>query len=298
VTLILTVNGPETIWLLADRRLSYKGRPPKDDAHKVMFLETADAVAILGYAGLGATALGTEPADWMSAVLRGRNLPLEQSLGVLADAINRKFPGHVARLALPEPAHNVIISAFLGGEARLYTITLVVAPDRKTYRFGYARHLGGRLEPLNTRPPRMTVSEDGGLYLDRNWSKQWRRNLLCVVSAHDRGRVTSRAVANHLAKLNNDVHRNVESVGPRCIVVWRHRVSVHGRAGGHCFYTGTTEERSESLATIVTGIDMQALCKMQLPIFQKARRTGRPMDSADIKAGLARLPDKPDENLR
>ena len=70
MTLVLTVNGPETIWLLADRRLSYEGRSPKDDARKVMFLETTDGVAILGYAGLGATARGTEPADWMSAVLR------------------------------------------------------------------------------------------------------------------------------------------------------------------------------------------------------------------------------------
>jgi len=48
VTLILTVNGPETIWLLADRRVSYVGRPPKDDARKVMFLETNDGVAIVG----------------------------------------------------------------------------------------------------------------------------------------------------------------------------------------------------------------------------------------------------------
>jgi hypothetical protein len=49
-----------------------------------MFLETADGVAILGYAGLGATALATEPAHWMRAVLRGRVLPLERSLEVLA----------------------------------------------------------------------------------------------------------------------------------------------------------------------------------------------------------------------
>jgi hypothetical protein len=90
VTLIVTVNGPESNWLLADRRLSYWGRPPKDDARKIMFLETTDGVAILGYAGLGATVLGTEPADWMSAVLHGRNLPLEQSLGVITDAYSEK----------------------------------------------------------------------------------------------------------------------------------------------------------------------------------------------------------------
>lgn len=95
MTLVLTVNGRETIWLLADRRLTYKGRPAKEDGRKVMFLETTDGVAILGYAGLGATALGTEPADWISAVLRSRNLPLEQSLGKLAEAIKKQLPRHL-----------------------------------------------------------------------------------------------------------------------------------------------------------------------------------------------------------
>ena len=52
VTLVVTVNGPETIWLLADRRLTFKSCPPKDDARKVMFLETTDAVAFLDTPGL------------------------------------------------------------------------------------------------------------------------------------------------------------------------------------------------------------------------------------------------------
>jgi hypothetical protein len=95
MTLILTVNGHETIWMLADRRLSRKGRPSKDDARKMMFLVTDDGEAILGYAGLSATARGTEPADWMSAVLRGRRLPLEQSLGILANALKAQFPRHM-----------------------------------------------------------------------------------------------------------------------------------------------------------------------------------------------------------
>ena len=47
MTLVVTVNGPETIWLLADRRLTSRGRVLRDDARKVMFLETPDGVAIL-----------------------------------------------------------------------------------------------------------------------------------------------------------------------------------------------------------------------------------------------------------
>ena len=101
MTLVVSVRGRESIWVLADRRLSYKGRAPKEDARKLTHLDARDGSAILAYAGLGATRLGTEPADWMSAVLRGRNLPLEQSLGVLAEAIKRRLPQHLVNQETP-----------------------------------------------------------------------------------------------------------------------------------------------------------------------------------------------------
>ena len=81
MTLVVAVTGSKSIWLLTDRRLSFPSRAAKDDARKMLLLETTDGTALLGYAGLGATALGTEPGDWMARVLRGRNHPLEQSLG-------------------------------------------------------------------------------------------------------------------------------------------------------------------------------------------------------------------------
>lgn len=95
MTFVLSIQGRETLWLVADRRLSSRGKPVKDDARKVMVLQGVGDRAILGYAGLGATASGTQPADWMSAVLRGRGLNLEQSLGVIADAMKREFPRHM-----------------------------------------------------------------------------------------------------------------------------------------------------------------------------------------------------------
>ena len=73
VTLVLALHGREALWVVTDRRLSYgTGRPPKDDAVKVMGLETTDGVALLAYAGLGMTPRGMQPSDWMSNVLRGR----------------------------------------------------------------------------------------------------------------------------------------------------------------------------------------------------------------------------------
>jgi hypothetical protein len=78
VTLILTVNGRETIWLFADRRLSYERQKPKDDARKILCLDTDDGVAILGYAGLGATtpieADQAMVASFLDKALRSRNV--------------------------------------------------------------------------------------------------------------------------------------------------------------------------------------------------------------------------------
>jgi hypothetical protein len=49
----------------------------------------------------------------MSAVLRGRNLSLEQSLGVIADAMQREFPPHVC--ALPENVGPVFLQRDCNG---------------------------------------------------------------------------------------------------------------------------------------------------------------------------------------
>lgn len=71
MTLVLGALSRDTAWLVADRRLSYgRGIPPIDDAVKVMIVEAVDAVAGLGYAGLGATSprYGAVPVDeWITA---------------------------------------------------------------------------------------------------------------------------------------------------------------------------------------------------------------------------------------
>ena len=87
-----------------------------------MRLETTDGVGLLAYAGLGATPRGTQPSDWMSAVLRGRGgQTFEQALGVLSAAATRELPRHLARM--PSGAHFIVIPAFVRGVgSRLYSI--------------------------------------------------------------------------------------------------------------------------------------------------------------------------------
>ena len=73
MTFALAATSKKAIWMCADRRISFETRAPKDDGRKLLRLDAADGFALLGYSGLGITALGTEPSDWMSNVLRGRD---------------------------------------------------------------------------------------------------------------------------------------------------------------------------------------------------------------------------------
>jgi hypothetical protein len=307
VTLLLTVFGRESMWMMADRRLSFEDGTWEDTARKVMILETTDAVAILGYAGLGATARGTEPADWMSAVLRGRNLPLEQSLSVLAEAMKKQFPIHMVQLpGKGGPAHNIFISAFIGNEPRVYTIDLVFAPDRKNYYFRHTRHVVDKPKSGGPRTPRLGIAGSGAFYLQRD--RKWARSLFRLIRANDRKQASSYAVADHLATLNYEVHLGVSdnSVGPSCIVVWRNRKEgIYKGGGAHQFYTGTTRDVDiPSLPKIANGVDISAvidvLTPRLFPILQ-AMQGGEPANSLDedeLNVELARLPDKPDEILR
>lgn len=159
VTLVLSVHSRDSLWLVVDRRLSYGGRrPPIDDAVKVMNLETTDGVGLLAYAGLGATSQGTQPSEWMSAVLRGRGgLTFEQALGVLSAAANKQLPKHLVRM--PGGAHFIVVPAFVRGVgSRLYSIDNVLDPRR--------RSIGIAVRVINARPcrgHRASDSPSGGL---------------------------------------------------------------------------------------------------------------------------------------
>jgi len=144
------------------------------------------------------------------------------------------------------------------------------------------------------------------MYLTRD--TRWLRSLLRVVRAHDLRKVSPFAVADHLAKLNLEVHQRLadKSVGPRCIVAWRNRKSSgQGLGGGQQSYTGTLRDaHSPSLPTIAGEFDVQAVIGVSLPYFEEmfeaARRgdTTKEVDRDKMNADLARLPDKPDEDLR
>ena len=184
MTLIITANTPESIWMLADTRLSIPGRRARDDGVKVMCLETTDGVALLGYAGLGATAAGTQPAHWMSAVLRGRNMPMEQSLSDLADALRRQLPRHLHSFPKSVTAsHSVLAQCLIQGKPKLYSIDLGLSMDRRTTAFRYTRHVVGDAGEQLARSPRLRVAGSGAPVLRSD--RRWMRELLRLLRAYD-----------------------------------------------------------------------------------------------------------------
>jgi hypothetical protein len=205
VTFALTVNGPEMLWSLTDRRLSYDNDAPRDDGRKVMFLDTTDGQAILTYAGLGATARGTEPADWMKNVLRGRNLPMEGSLEALAVAAKKQLPAHLLQFpGTQHISHSIAATAFVEGEPRLYTTEITFTLDRKQCWFRHARRLTTRSKG-GLGPPRVAGTGSGASCLFGQQEQV--RQLLHLVNACDRKRLSPYDVADYLAGLNLYIHR-------------------------------------------------------------------------------------------
>jgi hypothetical protein len=305
MTLVLSVTGPESIWTVADRRLTYDdGRIVRDNARKIMFLGTTDGVAILSYAGLGATVSDTEPAEWMSAVLRGRNWQLEPSLRALAIALERELPSYLSRFRLRDDfSHAVVVPAFVGSESRLYAIDMTVSADGKLARFQHAR-LVFESEKAPQRTPRVCFSGSGRTVLSKDMS--WRRHVLRLVKAYDRGRVTAETVADALAEINYRVSQKERTVGPKCIVAWRNRKGgVLNSGGAHQSYTGKDrDQKIPLLPTIGTGMDIGGIVGVMMPHLHKqmeamlAGKTGVQWDSDAIAAEVAKLPDTPDEKLR
>ena len=218
MTLVLAINGVESVWMMADRRLSGQGVRPRDDAVKVFLLGTRDCEAIIGYSGLGATSLGTQPSDWMSTVLRGRSLTLEQSLQVLANAIQREIPRHVVGLSRStEFCHLVLVTALYKYiEVRCYAITLTRTHPKAPWQVRYG--------PIRTRrpgerPPRFAITGSGAACLSK--SNEWQRPLLRLVNAHDHRKLSAARVADELARFNQEVRDTTPdgTVGPHCIVV-------------------------------------------------------------------------------
>ena len=311
MTLVFSMHSRDSLWVVVDRRLSYGGRrPPVNDAVKITDLETTDGHGLLAYAGLGATPRGTQPSEWMSAVLRGRGgMTFEQTLGVLADAATRELPKYL--VSVPGGSHSIVIPAFVRGiGSRLYTIDNVVHPKTRQHWYRYTSHQ--RTVAPDSPSVRLAFAGTGGEYIYKNKDRAWQRELLSLVNQHDCGKISDHLIADRLAQLNYEAHKALEAagdrtVGPRSIVVWRRRPDARPGApgGGHQLYTGIDRDRDcPAIPAIANGMDVQAIVGVFMNQFQRGiadhgfTPTAWNFDEDVMNRLLAGIPDQPDERLR
>ncbi|NQZ52616.1 MAG: hypothetical protein HRT93_00040 [Piscirickettsiaceae bacterium] len=302
MTFIVAATGSDWIWMLADRRLSYGHGRVKDNARKIFSLETKDGTALLGYAGLGSTAMKNEPSDWMGNTVRGLNLPLEQVLNVLADSAKKRLPRHLQKPSFPgTPSHNIIIPAFVDDHPRIYSIDLSLTNGKKDLNFRYTRHVTGKKSSKGDISPRIAIAGSGAQYICKQ--KKWAKNILRVIKAHDEEKVTPFEVAKQFAKLNFQVSKKDKYVSKECVVIWRHKKS----GGGALNFSGLTKDTKtqfKPIPAIANGMDINAIINVILPHFTKSSEAfferGEKMVEPDkdaINQELAKLPEGPDDTL-
>jgi hypothetical protein len=312
VTHVFSVQSRDTLWVVADRRLSYEGRPAKEDAVKVVSLETVDGIGVLAYAGLGATPRGTQPSEWMSTVLRGRGrMTFEQTLGGLATVAAKELPRHLA--AIPNPSqrsHVIIAPAFINGVgSRLFTIDYGIDTKTGKYRHSYMSHVRS-VEP-GSQSLRIAAAGSGISHTTKK-NSDWLRALRSLVRDHDRGKVSDKVIADQLAALNFEVHEKLtkkgdSTVGPRSIVIWhRRRDARRDRPpGGQLFYDGTNlDPNAAEIPTIVNGTDVVAMIKIFVDLYNPVLTDAGfdpntiAIDTDEANRRLAALPQTPDDKLR
>jgi hypothetical protein len=303
MTFILTVNGKETAWLLADRRLSAHGHTPKEDAKKILRLDATDGSVQIGYCGLGSTSLGTEPAEWMNGVLRGRQASVESYLHLLAIAFTNELPKHLLRISTGKIfCHTALINGFIKNKPVLYTIDFVIEPDGKTY-FTRLQNCAWHSEEKGVSfiSP-IGVAGSGSVAFMKNFSRM--RDLKKLAMAYEARKVSVKGMLDHLALINYEIHKETTdgTVGPRCIIVWKNRENgAFSSGGGIACYSGTDQDRDcRAVPTISNGIDVRALTNVTFKHVLSdfiGERAGV-INTDEINADLAALPIGPDEKLR
>jgi hypothetical protein len=301
MTLVIAAIGRESIWVAADRRLSADGKPVADDAVKVLSLERDSDVALLAYSGLGKTPKGMQPSDWMNAVLRGRNEPLERSLEVIAGAIGREMPKYLLQVPdLGSAAHVVLAPAFVSDKPTMYSLRLDI--DRKTKDVKVAAHRHETMEGPR-RYARIGLAGSGAPVLVGQVGRL--RGLLRLIRKHERNRISAHFVAKQFAALNQEVANKVGSVGPDCIVAWRYRRNGLLKGGGaHMSFSGTDQKNGEALylPSNTNGGDLSGLLRAVGPMMMDHMSKimdgkDEPFDDAAANEILKTLPRGPNEKL-
>lgn len=254
MTFVLSLLSRDTVWLLADTRISWDARH-SDHGVKVMSLDTNDGTAVLGYAGLGETPGGTQPSDWMVRVLDGWNMSMHDAMWKLDLEVQTHVAAHVAGVW----KHLILAPAFVNDTTHLYV--LGVSEGGEVAHADLRAKDPRRPAHLQPEPPRVLYGGTGGQWLAKKSPERtklrarWVRGLRSLATNHERRRVSAEPVADRLAALNFEVSQNVSSVSPNCFVVWRHSPGSGLPKSGHHNYRGRTRVAARPFPKVASDPD-------------------------------------------
>ena len=295
MTFALALTSRESIWVCADRRLSGAFGPRSDNATKVLSSETPDGVFLLSYAGLGETAIGrVEPSEWLNNALRGLPLTVEGAVQRIGSVMRDELPNHLRTYPRGFSREHVFICpAFVNGIPKAYSMGIALSPDGELSNYIHRNEFDYPNRPAT----RVMMAGSGAPVARRDLS--WFRPLLSLVAAHDRERVSARAVARRLATLMLSVHHAEASVGPSATVLWRYRKEGRfGGGGGYQFYeNGASVNAEGALPDLARGRDMQVFVQTLIP-FMRFDRNLTPEEVRAMEAAVNSLPNHPDSKLR
>jgi hypothetical protein len=259
MTFALVALGQKSIWAVADRMLTFEGNTRRD-AIKLAEFQADDGVAVIAYAGLGETAGGTQPSQWITNVLRGyKPITVEQGLALLAKAT---FENLAPRLNdLPQHAgksHVFLIAAHIDKKPHLFTIEVEVDGAGV---ITHARHTRW----VNARgvPHRIAVAGSGAACAMRE--RRLLRHVLTAIQAAEKGKARHHEVSELFAMVNRRVAANVSSVSTECIVLWR----IIDEGGGAHRWFPEPDGELEFIPTVGGGMPVHEIVSAILPTMQQ-----------------------------
>jgi hypothetical protein len=294
MTLTLAAFGRRSIWVMTDRRLTFADGSHRDDATKTVNFEATDGLAVIGYAGLGETAAGMQPSQWITNVLRGYKVPLVDSLNILARAAKESFANRLTDLAWAgNAAHTFLIAAHVKKEPRLYSIDLL-SGDNGLIDFRYTQHVNPR-----GVAHRLAAAGSGAPFLQAH--PRHARAILRAIRATEDERIRPETAAEQLAMVNAEVSRNVSSVSPGCIVLWRYM-----DVGGGAHRTFGPDEGNglfgDLIPTVAGGMPVHEILQAVGPMLAEHTRgmlDGKQseIDEEEMQRLLSRVKGEPDDAI-
>jgi hypothetical protein len=254
MTFAMAMRGKRSIWMIADRRLTFPDRT-SDDACKIIGIKGSDGEALIGYSGLGRSSRGTEPSIWMTDILASLpNGSLEDYIVSLFNSMATEMPVHLSTLG-GSHAQNVIVSALVEGKPLLYSMGILAGADGRISRKSITRYEVERNGPDH---PRFAMVGSGMRYVQR-WRDKWYRPTLKMLDKFERNETSAVSVADKLADINVRVSREDPMVSQESIVMWRHD------GGSHQFYSGLQRIADDKpIPMIFNGMDVQKLAQAHM----------------------------------